>query len=770
MMKRVPFYILLLIANIIASGSVFPNNKPDDELYQSCLDIKSGLNVLNISLKPGYEDLSALAYYRFGQGAKIMSAYITNGECTEADSTYYYPHQITAKLKEESYYAISSLKGETYYLSFPEIISAENDEKIYSLWNEDSLKNKLYNLISTFKPDVILLSRDWYFENKNRSMDILLNTIKEVINENINWKVSRLFYDDPSKKGLKIPVDTKDSRLKKSYHKIGEDARKHYKSIAQQIEKLKSRNVPTYSIIFPGNVKKINDLTAGIPSYDTKKPKIFKKDINNLATTVLKNQKYVKEIRQLTDKQIEVLKYLSKLSDSVNTQLSYRMNLTQQEYKIFLNWKVNLDKIRNSLLGVKLYYSISETILTNRQLTLLQIDSISGLSKNGTTELFFPGVDEDWVINESSEKRQPLLLGQEYRILSPANLKYSYPYEIYNMDKTYLKNQFYFFVIHSSAVKEENFIYKQIIHLDYSPRFTAEILTPLVFANGDNEKFVFRLTNHSRDGFADYVTVSDSAFISSDTINVKLSYKGAEYLDTLNLFFKEGIKVGDNLLELKIGGEPVANFVARRYDIVVDHTKKVGLISSQSNSITKLTLQRLNVKFVELNDVNLLQTSGNNLDVIIIDRNMIVTGKPKSFINELEAFVAAGGNLIVLSQDYSFWNSSNLLRDFKITRSFNIDEHSSINRDSNNRILNFPNKIKDEDFDNWIYTRTSNAVSVSSSNMMEFPVIASIDKTPLLLTQKYVNGTIIYVNMALHYQLLNIHEGAYKILANLISF
>lgn len=769
MMKRIPFYILLLIANIMASGSVFPNNKPDDELYQSCLDIKSGLNVLNISLKPGYEDLSALAYYRFALGAKIMSAYITNGECTEADSNYYYPHQIAAKLKQESYNAISSLKGDTYYLSFPEIISAETDEKIYSLWNEDSLKNKLYNLISSFKPDIILLSRDWYFENKNRSMEILVKTITEVIIKEENWQVSRFFYDDPSKKGIKISVDSENSRYKKSYRKIGEDARKHYKSISLQSEKLKSRSVPTYSIIFPASVKIKKDLTAGIPKYDSKKLEKFKKSIDLLANAVLKNQKYVKE----HNKQIGVLKYLSILSDSVNTHLSYRMNLTQAEYKIFLNWKVNLDKVRNSLLGVKLYYSISETILTNRQLTLLQIDSISGLSKNGTTELFFPGVDEDWVVNESTEKSHPLLLGQEYRILSPANLKYNYPYEIYNLDQSYLKNQFYFFVIHSSNVKEENFVYKQIIHLDYSPRFTAEILTPLVFAplaNGKNEKFVFRLTNHSRDGFADYVTVSDSALVGSDTINVQLSYKGAEYLDTLNLFFKQGIQPGDNLLNLTIGGEAVANFVARRYDIAVDHTKKVGLISSATNSITKLTLHRLNVKFVELNDVSLLQTSANNLDIIIIDRNLMSIEKPKSFMKEIETFVAAGGNLIVLSRDNSFWHSSNLLSDIKLTRSFSYDEHLSVKIDSNHKILNSPNKITDTDFENWIYTRTSNALRVGSSNMMESPITASIDKTPLLITRKYVKGTIIYVNMALHYQLLNIHEGVYKILANLISF
>lgn len=763
MAKPKSFYLLLLSTFLLAAASLLADVKADDDLYQSCLDIKSGLNVLNISLKPGYEDLSALAYFRFAQGAKIMSAYITNGECTEADSSYYFPHQVAAKLRQESFDAISGLKGETYYLSFPEIISAANDKKIYSLWNEDSLKNKLYNLISTFKPDIILLSRDWYFGNKNRSIEILIDKIVEVISENHkngSWKVSRLYYDDPSKKGDIIPVDKKDSRHKISYRTMGDNARKHYNSITLQLEKLMSGSFPSYSLIFPSKVKKPNNIIAGIPIYETKKLKKFKKEIDKFADTVLKNKK-------------KSLKYLSKLSDSVNTYLSYRMNLTQQEYKIFLNWKINLDKIKNALLGVKLYYSISETILTNRQLTLLQIDSVTGISKYGTTELYFPGTDDDWVINESKQKRYPLVLGEKYRILSPADLIYNYPYEIYNLDKTYLKNQFYFFVIHFSNVKEENFIYKQIIHLDYSPRFTVEILTPLVFAPSENEydeKIVFRLTNHSRDGFADYVTVTDSALVMSDTMNVKLSYKGAEYVDTLNLFFKQGIQAGDNLLNLKIGGEAVANFVARRYDVSIDHTKRVGLISSQTNSITKLTLKRFNVKFVELKGLNLLQTYLNNLDVVIIDRNMMVIPQSKSFMKELEAFVATGGKLIVLSQDDGFWESSNILSDIKLNRSFTMDENLPVEIDTNHQILNIPNKITYEDFENWIYSRTFNTVSVSYSTLIECPITESIEKTPLLITRKYGQGTIVYVNMALNYQLLNIQKGAYKIFANLISF
>jgi len=766
MMKRLSLFILLLVSNIFATSLVLSNNQIDNELYQSCIDIKSGLNVLNISLKPGYEDLSALAYYRFGQGAKIMSAYITNGECTESDSNYYFPHQIAAKLRQESFAAISSLKGETYYLSFPEIISASNDEKIYSLWNKDSLKNKLYNLISTFKPDVILLSRDWYFENKNRSIDILIDKIVEVISGNhkdVSWKVSRFYYDDPSKKGVKIPVDTKDLSIPKTYRVIGEDAGKYYESILWQLKNLKSSSVPSYSLIYPIGNKYYDDITKGLPSYDTEKLKKFKKDIDNFATALMKNQKYVDANRKYLDR----LKYLSILSDSVNTYLSYRMNLSQTEYKLFLNWKINLDKIRNSLLGVKLYYSINETILTNRQLTILQFDSISGLSKNGTTELYFPGVDEDWVINESSQKSHPFLLGQEYRILSPANLEYSYPYEIYNLDKNFLKNRFYFFIIHSSNIKEENFVYKQNIQFDYSPRFTAEILTPIVRVI-PGEKIIIRLTNHSRDGVADYIHVDDT-LVTSNSINFQLSYKGAQLIDTLNLTWSEDVPNRDVLIPIKIVNTPVANFFARKFDAVVDTSKRIAVISAVQNSVLGGALKRLQARYLVINSPSHLIQIIDSVDVIIVDYRTM--SFKKEFIKDkaiFEQFVNRGGHLIILPQDAKVWNEISILSNLKLETSFQIDEESPVHYDTTHRLLNIPNLISEVDFEGWIFKRGYNRIRITPTPSTSIPVKTNL--LPLIVTKAQSKGKITYVDLALHHQWLNIHPGSFKLIANLISY
>ena len=74
----------------VASKSYFPETGRN-AIYQSSIDLRRNLKVLSISMQPGQEDLSGLAYFRLGLGAKIMGAYITNGEGGESDIRGEYP-------------------------------------------------------------------------------------------------------------------------------------------------------------------------------------------------------------------------------------------------------------------------------------------------------------------------------------------------------------------------------------------------------------------------------------------------------------------------------------------------------------------------------------------------------------------------------------------------------------------------------------------------------------------------------------------------------
>ena len=90
----------------------------------------------------------------------------------------------------------------------------------------------------------------------------------------------------------------------------------------------------------------------------------------------------------------------------------------------------------------------------------------------------------------------------------------------------------------------------------------------------------------------------------------------------------------------------------------------------------------------------------------------------------------------------------------------------------NHPVFNFPNKIQETDFDNWVQERSTYqaenidphfTMPISMSDKGEAPSNGS------LLVAPYGKGNFVYVSLALFRQLPAGNGGAYKLLANLIS-
>ncbi|NUM77169.1 PIG-L family deacetylase, partial [candidate division KSB1 bacterium] len=84
--------------------------------------------------------------------------------------------------------------------------------------------------------------------------------------------------------------------------------------------------------------------------------------------------------------------------------------------------------------------------------------------------------------------------------------------------------------------------------------------------------------------------------------------------------------------------------------------------------------------------------------------------------------------------------------------------------------LNSPNRLTAQDWEGWLYRRGYNFVSLGQKDGVEMPVTAAGEGTPLLLTRKLGQGKMTYVDLALTPQWLNVQPGAYRLLANLISY
>lgn len=246
MMTSRRFLLILFFISLttLVSAQYFPRSgRP--AIYQESLDAQSRLDVLSISLRPGYEDLATLAFFRLGKGARVTSVYLTNGEAGESDLRGEYPMHLAGQLREEATKAIATIDGGALFLNMQDISAASDSKSVRLKWQTDTLRARLTRLILQFHPDVILVARDWLGGAASPQIQVLeaeltqalrhVESIKSTDPHGANpWTVARVLVDKGTKTGVQSPTDRVPPLWKKSYQQIGEEAGQEYRSIAVQ--------------------------------------------------------------------------------------------------------------------------------------------------------------------------------------------------------------------------------------------------------------------------------------------------------------------------------------------------------------------------------------------------------------------------------------------------------------------------------------------------------------------------------------------------------
>ncbi|MDZ7360260.1 MAG: PIG-L family deacetylase [candidate division KSB1 bacterium] len=735
-------------------------------LVQRSLEARSNLKVLSVSLRPGDEDFAALAYFRLGRGAVVMSVYVTNGEGGESDVQGEYPPYLAVTRRREAVAAMNYLNSDVRFLNLPDIVAARDSAQVRQLWPGDSLRFKLNQFISQFRPDLILLNRDWSAPSSS-SWQVLLADLLAAVQSAAsvsdtdfangasgNWTISRVAVDLGGE-GLVIPTHEKPRQWNKSYREIGEEAANAYTSLAVQQKWRREGRTPAYAIVHPPRTPALQRLDEGLPA--PVPPPLRGIEI---------------QIEALTDKTLEgqtrdALPRVAALIDSIEYTLAInQLTLTARERKSLLQWKNALENLRCTLLGVEVDYAVSDTLLTDAQLTYIVVNEVKGLSKDGKTEILFAGIDQQWAVNEDVPKKMPLVLKDEYRLLTPKGLTYNFAPAQYPFQLTPNAKSVFMFIIHQAKSKAQSFVYRRLINLDFAPKFVVEVLTPIVRMVPD-ERVVIRMMNISRDGVADTVEVVDSLAYSFRH-PFRLSYKGATKIDTLTLAWRRNPPDGTYMIPVEIDGIPVAHFAARKFSVEIDRAKRVGLLTGLKNSPTAEALRRLNMNFALVKPDQSFMQQIEPLSVLVIDRRAL-TLRPEIAArrDELQRFVESGGHLIVLAQDAEKWNAQPLWEGMRLTAVSTLEPATPVQIDAAGAIGNQPNHLTPEDWQNWLFLRGYNAIAVGEAAVV--PLRSAVDGSPLIVTAAAGQGKRTYVDLALNPQLMNVHAGAFRLLANLIS-
>ncbi len=737
-----------------------------------------------ISLQPGFEDLATLSYFRYGKGAKVLSAYVTNGEGGESDLRSMMPNELAAERRSESFAALGALGGDTWYLNMPDVPAARDTARVRAQWEIDTLTARLTRVITEFKPDLILFTRDWEAKGKSARWTVayeeLLKAVRRV--EPVKspsdplrfapiprWQVGRVLVDDGTTKGISAPIDEIHRRSGRTYQALGENAATAYRSLVRQRPIWFRQTPPSYVVHYPslrqGSTRRITSIDQGLPLNVSPRLRSLDQQVRSIANRGIGPRTTPRSSGQ----QRPLLRQLLGVMDSLDLQLSQLAGASAADRRTLLHWKSTLENLRVQLLGISVASRLSDSILTEVQLTYLHIDSISGVPPGGRTEVYIPGVDQGWIVNENIEKRLPYEPGMQIRLLSPRSVTYTHPQHLYGLFSETYARPFYVFVIHRGATREESFVHRMALRFSFAPRFTTEILTPIVFAV-ENEPLIVRLTNHSRDGVRDTLMVSDSAVVSNPS-PFRLSEKGMSHLDTMRLRWQRKLDDGTHLFSVRIRTEPVAQFAARSFEVAVPIIKKVALITPFENSPTGQTLRRLGIRFDVITAEALLDVSTADVGTILVDRRAL-TRLPwlQNKAEALKTFAEAGGRVVIFAQDDEVWNQTPLLAGLTFTRTLEWDEETKVRVDTSHALMSAPNRLTADDFGNWIFERAFNRIDVSAEVKADRVVTTGAEETPLVMTAQVGRGRITYVDLSLHHQFLNIHAGSFRLLANLLGY
>jgi len=749
---------LLMHDSALSAQDFFPDTGKV-AITQHALELRERLRVLSLALRPGEEDCATLVALRMGRGAQVTSAYVTNGEKSDLDSEELFPFDIAATRRLEALRAMNRTGANAVFLNLPDLDALLPGSDARMFWNTDTLEQRLRRLTETTQPDLILLMADKRDGAKSAASTSLSNALVRVCGR-MQWKVGHVLTEEADNGTRIVSPNDRHPSLPLPFVHIADSVRASYASLDLQVGRLRHRHPAAYATLLPSGqvnvfAQKKRPLAGAIPD----SLRGLDKQVRELASYALRTPAANKA---LVTRILPVLQRIDRF-------IVHPATSQPRARRIVLDWKDAVEALRAAALGVTVSYTLEYDVVCERQLVRLGLDSIRSSVALGAMEVAVHDVARGWVLNESLKSRVAVKTGDTLRLLSPARIDYDMPFAQYAQERPSVGRPFPLSLIHFGTKNEETFIYRFAPRIFYAPRFTAEVLTPIV-RGYTGEQVITRLTNHSRDGVADLLAVRDSLAFSS-VRRVALSSKEATSRDTLFLTWRDSTSSDPHLLSVGYGGVPVTQFLAKPFICAANTTRTIGVVSGWQSGALRETLRRLG--FSKIRDCSQTLLSGEilqGLQVVLCDRRTLaLRGLHAGESAALQDFASRGGHLVIFAQESESWNAAPIWNSLHLDSSPGLPPDAALRVDTTDALLSQPNQISQSDFQGWLNRMSYNKVSLREPGQNIRVPVRAADGMPLLLTAPVGKGTVTYVDLALGPQWMNVAPGAFRLLANMLS-
>ena len=800
-------------------------------LDQSLRELNNPFTVMCVATHPDDIDEATLAYVHKNLGARAVVVLATRGEARECLTPRENEEDLAVVRTREALDAARVIGADVFFLNLKDFGYSKSAEEALSLWGRDEALRRLVRAIRLLRPDVIITAHDARSgDGQEQAVARLLGEAFTAAGDtkvapgagSEAWRARRLFQRTvEASADVTINLNQYDQARGRTYAEIGLAARRQLASFGAATTRLAPEKEKSYYKLAasPANETMTPDdslLTRlGLPE--------------NLARSVAPprtGDHTLLETIGHRDRLIEALveKLIEKRAEGSAEALHTRYGL---EFFRVVRFIETLERALALAIGLEFHVTITDRTLVKGQ----KLTARLSLRNNGNRAFAVVFHAPEQVAPEDKKQAfkesEAVGLGPfgvasrevEYEIAKDARISVPHAEHVYEEEYYPLGSAL------PGAQAEEPFGHGLLaiaevgfgqvsIALAASARFDVapqvEISTiPFAIVKDWSKpreiEFPVRVRNRTTGGLTGALWVVPLALSEDDYEPARISFAREDEEASIKLRLRLPVLKPplspDLLLEFRRekpapgGALGSAKVLVKAIDFEVAEAVKVGFVRGPDSSLP-LALTELGVEHTPLAIDNIRVSEHGNgtrtpqaiqgcadltrFDTIMVD-SLAYYAHPElaASNNCLLSYVKQGGNLILLYQQPDDWNlilSGAQFMPYPITLAkerITVETAAVKILDPEHALMSKPNKITARDFEEWVVERALNLPKEWAAEYT--PLLESSDpgEEPHrggLLVANYGEGTFIYTSYQWRRQLLAMNPGAYRILANLISY
>lgn len=803
-------------------------------LDQTLRELTNPFTVMCVAASPGEIDDGTLAYYHKKLGARAVIVLATRGEAEPGLMADRFGNELGALRTREALGSARLIGADMYFLNLRHSGPSKSADEVLASWGHREASSRLSTAISLLRPDVIITARaragDGYQQALSRLLHEVFNaaaTRKEQESAAPDyWKPSRWFEQAPEPEAdVTVELDEYDIVRGRSYAEIGLDARKQRITYGSSLDRLTSdlrrrfykQVATTGSAAKPAGQRSLleglripENLAVSIkPPLVQGSPAFEAIGLREALVETLKEK--------LQDKRLEA--GAGSFRDRYGAQFHRAVRFTE-----------SLERALAIALGLDLAINLSDDLLVRGQKATAQVTLRNGSAQHVSAIISVPKTLPHGSSLPTMQATEPTgaipggatVMEVEYE--APADAAFTLPHSQRLYDERYYAigsalpgaqppspfgNRL--LIVADVLIGEVTIPIAAAIRFDVAPFVEIETIPFALVKNWETSREIelpVRIKNRTAGALSGSLWVVPLALSKDDYQPARLDFvnQDEEVIVKLKLtlpILKPPLSP-DIMLEFRretpsstvpLGSARVL-IKAGEFDIAAGI--KVGYINGAGDWLST-ALTALGVEHKDVGREILLRADHGNsiisttstettrpcgalagIDSLIIDKDAIALRPDLTACNPcLLDYVKRGGNLLILSQradDWTLLECGSRFIPYPLalsTERVALETAPVRIAEETHPVVTLPNKLTPRDFEGWSFERASSVALFwgdGYSAPLETGDPGEEARRGVLLVARHGDGSFIYSALALSPQLLDGHTGAYRLLANLISF